>query len=131
MYERLSVLFNIGACCSEVASIQHFDTEEGLKTAAKLYQTAAGAFSFIKDNSLTATRNDCTSDFFPETLSVLVSLMLAQAQEIIYFKTVKDKISPATISKIAIQCSDHYAEAMRSVQVDSLKDLQKVLSSLI
>ena len=120
------MLFNIAACCSEVASSQHYDSEDSLKSAAKLYNTAAGAFSYIRDNALTATRNDCTSDFFPETLTVLISTMLAQAQEIIYFKTVKDKMNPNTISKIAIQCSDHYAEAMRSVQVESLKDLHKV-----
>ncbi|CAF0778295.1 unnamed protein product [Brachionus calyciflorus] len=126
IYERLCVLFNVGACCSEIASLQQFDTDEGLKTATKLYQQAAGCFSFIRDNSLTSTRNDCTSDLYPETLSLLIQLMLAQAQEVFYLKSVKDKMRDLIISKLAAQCSDHYAEAMKSIQTDSLKDLQKV-----
>lgn len=126
MYERLCVLFNVGAACSEVAGVQQLDSEEGLKTAAKLYQMAAGAFSYIRDNSLTATRNDCTFDLYPETLGVLSSIMLAQAQEIFYFKSIKDKMRDAIVSKLAAQCSDLYADAMKSIQSDSLKEIQKV-----
>lgn len=126
IYERLCVLFNIGAMCSEIAGTQQLDTEEGLKTAAKLYQQAAGAFAYIRDNSLTATRNDCTFDLYPETLTVLSSIMLAQAQEIFYQKSIKDKMRDLIVSKLAAQCSDYYADAMKSIQSDQLKDLQKV-----
>ncbi|RNA12130.1 programmed cell death 6-interacting [Brachionus plicatilis] len=119
-------MFNIGAFSSELASIQALDTDEGLKTATKLYQQAAGCFSYIRENSLTSTRNDCTSDLYPETLSALVQIMLAQAQEVFYLKAVKDKMRDLIMSKLAAQCSDNYAEAMKSVQLDSLKELQKV-----
>lgn len=127
LYERLCVLFNVAASCTEVAGMQQLDQEDGLKTAAKLYQLAAGAFTFCRDSSLTTTRNDCTSDLFPETLTVLISIMLAQAQEIFYLKSIKDKMKESIISKLAAQCSDFYADAMNSVQKDSLKDLQKSL----
>ena len=126
LYERLCVLFNIGAACSEVAGTQMLDQEDGLKTAAKLYQLAAGAFSFVRDNSLTTTRNDCTSDLYPETLSVLIAVMLAQAQEVFYMKAIKDKMRDLVISKLAAQCSDLYADAMKAVQNEQLKDLQRV-----
>ncbi len=126
LYERLCVLFNVGASCTEVAGIQQLDQEDGLKTAAKLYQLAAGAFTFIRDSSLTTTRNDCTSDLFPETLTVLISIMLAQAQEIFYLKAIKDRMRELIISKLAAQCSDFYADAMKSIQSESLKELQKV-----
>lgn len=109
-----------------MASIQPLDTDDGLKTAAKLYQQAAGCFGYIRENSLTSTRNDCTSDLFPETLSALVQIMLAQAQEVFYLKAVKDKMRDLITSKLAAQCSDNYAEAMKSLQIDSLKELQKV-----
>ena len=102
VYEKLCVLFNIAACCSEIASSVQLDQEDGLKTAAKLYQQAAGCFSYIRDNSLTATRSDCTSDFYPEALSLFISIMLAQAQEIFYIKSVKDKFKDATIAKIGL-----------------------------
>jgi programmed cell death 6-interacting protein len=126
LYERLCVLFNIGACCSEVASNQQLDQEEGLKLAAKYYQLAAGAFAYIRDNSLTTTRNDCTSDMFPETLSFLIAIMLAQAQEIFYMKAIKEKMKEFLVSKLSAQCSDLYADAMKLLQSDLLKDLQKV-----
>jgi programmed cell death 6-interacting protein len=127
MYEKLCVLFNVASCCSEIASTVQLDQEDGLKQAAKLYQQAAGCFSYIRDNSLTATRSDCTSDLYPEALTLFISIMLAQAQEIFYIKSVKDKFKDATVAKIVAQCSDFYADAMKCVQHDSLKDLQRVI----
>ena len=111
--------------------MQQLDQEDGLKTAAKLYQLAAGCFTFIRDSSLTTTRNDCTSDLFPETLTVLISIMLAQAQEIFYLKAIKDKMRDLIISKLAAQCSDFYADAMKSIQNDSLKELQRNLLPIL
>ena len=125
------MLFNIAACCSDIASTQQLDNEDGLKTAAKYYQLAAGAFSFIRDNALTATRSDCTSDLYPDTLSVLISIMLAQAQEVFYNKAVKDRMKDLTVSKIAAQCSDYYADAMKAVQNEALKDLKHVTEKKI
>ena len=129
--------------------MQSFEQEDGLKLAAKNYQIAAGAFQYIKDNALTATRQDCTFDLYPDSLNLLSALMLAQAQEVFYIKAVKgllnlpsaliqfknffffkDKMKDLTVSKIAAQCSDFYAEALKSIQVDFLKDMQKVKSNI-
>lgn len=130
LYEKLCVLFNIGACCSEIAASAQLDQEEGLKTAAKLYQQAAGCFSFIRDNSLSATRSDCTLDFYPEALSLLISIMLAQAQEIFYVKAVDNKFKDGTIAKLAKQTSDYYADAMRAVQVECMSSQKSWLATL-
>ena len=92
---------------------------------------AAGAFQYVKDNVLTATRQDCTCDLYPDSLNLLSALMLAQAQEVFYLKAVRDKMKDGTISKLAAQCSDFYADAMKSIQVDFLKDIQKVCFFLI
>jgi len=115
----------VGACCSDIAANSSLETEEGLKTAAKLYQQAAGCFSYIRDHALTATRSDCTSDFYPDTLTCLIAVMQAQAQEVFYLKAVDNKFKDATIAKLVKQCSDFYAEAMKDVQAENLKDLQK------
>jgi len=37
-YEKTCVLFSIGAMQTQVASVQDMKTDEGLKTAAKLFQ---------------------------------------------------------------------------------------------
>lgn len=131
LYERLCVLFNIAALCSDIAGVQQVDEEDGLRTAAKYYQLAAGAFQHIRDSSLTTTRNDCTSDLYPETLSALSSVMLAQAQEIFYHKSVKDKMKDSVIAKIAAQCSDNYSSAMSIQNVDGLKDATKIWLPII
>ena len=127
IYEKLCVLFNVGACCSEIASTSPIETKEGLKTAAKLYQQAAGCFSYIRDHALTATRSDCTLDFYPDTLTCLIAVMLAQAQEVIYIKAVDNKYEDITIAKVVKHCSDLYADAMKAVQSESLKNLQNVI----
>jgi programmed cell death 6-interacting protein len=131
LYERLCVLFNIAAQASDIASTQQFDTDDGLKTAMKLYQLAASAFSFIRDNSLTTTRSDCTTDFYHETLTCLISMMLAHAQEVFYHKAVNDKLKESTVSKLAMQCSDFYADALKNLQHEDLRDLQKAWLSTV
>jgi programmed cell death 6-interacting protein len=97
----------------------------------RLYQLAAGSFSFIRDSALTTTRADCTSDFYHETLTCLISIMLAHAQECFYHKAVNDKKSEGINSKLAMQCSDFYADALKNLQHENLKELQKAWLSTI
>jgi len=40
-YERLCLLFNIGVLQGQIAAAQNFQTDEGLKTAAKMFQVNA------------------------------------------------------------------------------------------
>lgn len=126
LYERLCVLFNIGACASEIAASTAFDSEDSLKGAVKNYQLAAGAFTAVRDSSLTSTRNDCTFDFYPDTLNLFISLMLAQAQELFYIKAVREKMQDKNVAKIAAQCTEFYADALKTLGSDNLRDIQKV-----
>ncbi|CAB4042422.1 A Chain A, Tyrosine- phosphatase non-receptor type 23, partial [Paramuricea clavata] len=47
-YEQSSILFNLGALHSLLGSREDRVSEEGMKVACTHYQSAAGAFTYIK-----------------------------------------------------------------------------------
>lgn len=98
------------------------DSDEGLKAAAKLFQQSAGIFSFLK-SAAPALGQEPTPDLSPDTLHVLSSLMLAQAQEIFVLKAIKDAMKVPVIAKLASQAEEMYADSFKAMQKDSLKAL--------
>ncbi|KPJ20177.1 Apoptosis-linked gene 2-interacting protein X 1 [Papilio machaon] len=122
-YERVCVLFNVAALQSTLAAQQPLDTEDSLKLAAKLLQQAAGIFSYLKGNVLTAVHQEPTPDLSPDALHALAQLMLAQAQEVIAYKCIRDEMKEGMVSKVCAQCEELYAEAQRALQRDHLRAL--------
>lgn len=122
-YEKECVLFNIAALQSAVAAAQSTDSDDGLKLATKLLQQSAGIFAHLKGVTPFAIPQEPTPDLNPETLQVLSNLMLAQAQEIFVLKAIKDSMKDAIIAKLACQCEESYAEALRGLQKDSLRSI--------
>lgn len=61
-------------------------------------------------------------DMSPECLEALERLMLAQAQELSYYKTVKEKKSQHVLSLLSKQCSVFYAETLLIAGSPALKD---------
>lgn len=122
-YEKVCVLFNIAALQSSVAASQSFDSDEGLKLATKLFQQAAGIFQYLKGATPAAIPSEPTPDLNPETLGVLASLMIAQAQEVFITKAIRDSMSDAIIAKLCCQCEELYSEVLRGMQKDSLRSL--------
>ena len=82
----MCVLFNLAAFQSQVAGVQNQDSDEGLKLGAKLLQSAAAIFSYLKVSVMGALQQEPTPDMNPETLGALSALMLAEAQEIFVIK---------------------------------------------
>lgn len=121
-FEKVCVLFNIAALQSSIASTQCLDSDEGLKTAAKLFQQAAGIFGHLK-SAAPALGQEPTPDLSPDTLHVLSNLMLTQAQEIFVIKAIKDGMKDQVIAKLASQGEEMYADVLKSMQKDSLKAL--------
>ncbi|XP_074844296.1 programmed cell death 6-interacting protein isoform X2 [Carettochelys insculpta] len=115
-YEKTCVLFNCGALASQIASEQNLDNDEGLKTAAKHYQFASGAFQHIKDTVLSALSREPTVDISPDTVGTLSLIMLAQAQEVFFLKATRDKMKDAIIAKLANQAADYYGDAFKQCQ---------------
>jgi len=79
-------LFNLAAFQSQVASVQSHESDVGLKLAAKLLQSAANIFNYLKSSVMGALQQEPTPDMHPDTLAALSALMLAEAQEIFVVK---------------------------------------------
>lgn len=116
-------MFNIAALQSAVAASQSTDSDDGLKLATKLLQQSAGIFAHLKSVTPFAIPQEPTPDLNPETLQVLSNLMLAQAQEIFVLKAIKDNMKDLIIARLACQCEEMYAEALRGLQKDSLRSI--------
>ena len=50
-----------------------------------LLQQASGIYAYLKDTILSHVQGDPTPDLHPDTLGALSSLMLAQAQETLFY----------------------------------------------
>lgn len=50
-------------------------------------------------------------------------LMLAQAQEMVVVKAIKDKMKDAIVAKLCSQCEDMFSGVMRSIQKESVRNL--------
>lgn len=121
-YEKVCVLFNTAALQSSIGATQSLESDEGLKTAAKLFQQAAGIFSHLK-SAAPALGQEPTPDLSPDSLHVLSILMLAQAQEIFVIKAIKDGMKDQVIAKLACQNEEMYADVLKAMQKDALKAL--------
>ena len=49
--------------------------------------------------------------------------MLAQAQEMVVVKAIKDSMKDAIIAKLCAQCEDMYAAVMKNIQKESVRNL--------
>ena len=105
-------LFNLAAFQTQVAAAQS-DTD--FELSAKLLQSAASIFAYLKANVMGALQQEPTPDMNPETLGALSSLMLAQAQEIFVIQAINDKAKEVDTAKLAAQCEDFYAKAAKQM----------------
>ena len=85
-YEKFCTLFNTGALLSQLGSTQNQTNDDGLKTAAKYFQRAAGIFTYLKDNLFPVLQTLPTPDMSVGCLTALTSITLAQAQDCFYKK---------------------------------------------
>ncbi|ESO09518.1 hypothetical protein HELRODRAFT_185356 [Helobdella robusta] len=122
-YEKCCVLFNMAAMQSRVAECQTLTSDEELKLAAKLFQQSSGILSYLKGNTTCNIQADPTPDLQPDTLNALSALMLAQSQDCFVRKATNDKMKPAVIAKLAMQCSELYADAHKLLQLESIKQI--------
>lgn len=111
-YEKASIIFNISAVLSCHAANQNRHEDTGLKTAYHSFQASAGMFTYINENFLHAPSTDLSR----ETVKTLISIMLAQGQEVFIEKQIMDKKKPGLIAKLAAQAAYLFAQAVEGVQ---------------
>ncbi|KAF9169610.1 bck1-like resistance to osmotic shock [Mortierella sp. AD011] len=111
-FEKASTIFNIASVLSAIATSQTRTNEpEGVKKAFHYYQAAAGIYTYINENFLHAPSIDLSRD----TVKMLVALMLAQAQEVFWEKTLAEKKKPLLISKLAAQVAWGYQTTLEAM----------------
>ncbi|MCJ1353253.1 MAG: bck1-like resistance to osmotic shock [Icmadophila ericetorum] len=110
-YEKASIIFNISAVLSCHAAFQNRSDDTGLKTAYHSFQASAGMFTYINENFLHAPSTDLSRD----TVKTLISIMLAQGQEVFLEKQIADNKKVGLLAKLASQAATLYAQAVEGV----------------
>ncbi|XP_065007934.1 vacuolar-sorting protein BRO1-like [Musa acuminata AAA Group] len=119
--EKAAVLFNLGAVYSQIALAADPTSAAGLKQACNGFQSAAGAFAFLKDHAAPkAVAAGATVDLSVECAVMLEKLMLAQSQECFFEKVIGDAKPPGLCSKVARQVGVYYEEAYAALNASPL-----------
>ncbi|VDL99854.1 unnamed protein product [Schistocephalus solidus] len=120
-FERCCMIFDLAAVHSQIAASQNICDDEGLRTAAKSFQAAAGMFEYVKVNLPSFYSQSPTWDMCNESLTAFSEIMLAQAQESIFIKAGQDEMKAGIVAKLANQAAALYHDALKSVSLSSLK----------
>ncbi|NP_001152549.1 ALG2-interacting protein X [Zea mays] len=121
--EKASVLFNLGAVYSQIALAADRSTDVGIRIACGAFQSAAGAFAWLRESGAAAkavAAGTTTVDITPECAGMLEKLMLAQAQECFFEKVIGGGKPPALCSKVARQVGILYEEAYTALSASPL-----------
>ena len=91
------------------------DSDEGIRSSCKHFQTAAGIFDFILTTISPHLPARCCITLSKPSLLLAKNLMLAQGQMCFYEKSIKDRkagnMKPAIIAKLSAQTCCFYEEA--------------------
>ena len=115
-FEMYNVLYNIGAMNSLLAVDLYEESNKGIKEACKTSKLAAGCFQYILD----ADTEENLKFFEDYTLRSLVSMMLAQAQEMVWRKALNDDDQRhSLLSRLALQIALFYETSSRNANISS------------
>lgn len=121
--EKASVLFNMAALYSQIGTRSDRQTIVGLEKAISSFQTAAGTLNHLKE-TFTHTPS---YDMSPAMLSMLIRMMLAQAQECLFEKIalpgIQNQFQPLIkMAQEAAKVSDIYNLVYQSMSQAPIKD---------
>uniref|UniRef100_A0AAQ4NPK5 Rhophilin, Rho GTPase binding protein 2 n=1 Tax=Gasterosteus aculeatus aculeatus TaxID=481459 RepID=A0AAQ4NPK5_GASAC len=121
--EKASILFNMAALYSQIGTRSNRQTIEGLEQAISSFQKSAGMLNHLKE-TFTHTPS---YDMSPAMLSMLIRMMLAQAQECLFEKTALPGIrnefhSLMKMAQEAAKVSEIYDQVHQSMIQTPIKD---------
>nr|XP_046257872.1 rhophilin-2 isoform X2 [Scatophagus argus] len=121
--EKASILFNMAALYSQIGTRSDRQTIAGLEEAISSFQIAAGTLNHLKE-TFTHTPS---YDMSPAMLSMLIRLMLAQAQECLFEKIALPGIrnqfySLMKMAQEAAKVSEIYDQVHQSMIQTPIKD---------
>lgn len=111
-YEKASIIFNIAATHSAIASSQARSDPEGIKRAFYYFRCSAGMLTYINDNFLHAPSTDLSR----EVIKFLVGVILAQATEVFLEKCRDEKKPNVLVSRVASQTASMYSALTEEVK---------------
>ncbi|KPP61320.1 rhophilin-2-like [Scleropages formosus] len=122
--EKASILFNMAALYTQVGARCERQSRSGLKEAVTAFQRAAGVLNHLKEMFPHTTSYDMS----PRTLSTLVCLMLAQAQECLLEQVAlsvirSDFLSLVRLAQEAAKVAERYDQVHQSMVHVPRKDL--------
>ncbi|MCJ1398775.1 bck1-like resistance to osmotic shock [Xylographa trunciseda] len=118
-YEKASIIFNISAVLACHAAIQSRADEAGLRIAYHSFQASAGMFNYINENFLHAPSIDLSR----ETVKTLISIMLAQGQEVFIEKQIRAETKAKMVAKLVSQAAFLYAQAVEGITASNVSEV--------
>uniref|UniRef100_A0A6Q2XW15 Rhophilin, Rho GTPase binding protein 2 n=1 Tax=Esox lucius TaxID=8010 RepID=A0A6Q2XW15_ESOLU len=121
--EKASILFNVGALYTQIGTRCNRQTSTGLDEAITAFQKAAGVLNHLKE-TFTHTPS---YDLSPAMLSMLIKMMLSQAQECLFEKIALSGIrneffSLLKMAQEAAKVGDSYDQVHQSMSQTPIKD---------
>ncbi|KAJ2529727.1 pH-response regulator protein palA/rim20, partial [Coemansia sp. RSA 1933] len=113
-YEKASVLFNVGAIYSQLGCRESRSDKESLNRAFGYFQGAAGTYGYLQSKVVSETRTQVTTDLSAYMLMTLENLMLCQAQECVWHRSVLAHMKDANVARVAQQVAEFYELAIES-----------------
>lgn len=121
--EKASILFNMAALYTQIGTRSERDTQAGLENSISALQKSAGVLTYLKE-TFTHTPS---YDMSPAMLSMLIRMMLAQAQECLFEKITLQGIrneffSLLKIAQEAAKVSEVYHQVHQFMIQTPIKD---------
>lgn len=109
-FEQYNIIYQLGSFFAQLAIKENRFTEEGLKRSCNYFQMSAGCFEIL--NEIIDEDNFIMDEFSNDSLQFLKYLMLAQAQETIWQKSINSEMKNSIIVKLSIETSNLYSKCI-------------------